>query len=73
MIPQEEMDAIADRLTDALTAAAAIMPPDEAHALSGPVPGRPASPARDRPGAGWAACAPGWFPSASRPASPRSS
>ena len=45
MIPQEEMDAIADRLTDALTAAAAIMPPDEAHALSGPVPGRPASPA----------------------------
>jgi len=45
MIPQEEMDAIADRLTDALTAAAAIMRPDEAHALSSPVPGRPASPA----------------------------
>jgi hypothetical protein len=45
MIPREEMDAIADRLTDALTAAAAIMPSDEAHTLSGPVPGRPASPA----------------------------
>ena len=45
MIPQEEMTATADRLTDALTAAAAIMPPDEAHALSSPVPGRPASPA----------------------------
>ena len=45
MIPQEEMDATADRLTDALTAAAAIMPPDETRALSGPVPGRPASPA----------------------------
>jgi len=28
---------------------------------------------RDRSGAGWAACAPGWFPSAPRPASPRSS
>ena len=39
------MDATADRLTDALTAAAAIMPPDEAHALSSPVPGRLASPA----------------------------
>ena len=45
MIPQEEMTTTADRLTDALTAAAAIMPPDEAHALSSPVPGRPASPA----------------------------
>ena len=45
MIPQEAMDAIAGRLTDALTAAAAIMPPDEAHALSSPIPGRPASPA----------------------------
>ena len=45
MIPQEEMDATADRLTDALTAAAAIMPPDEARALSSPVPGQLASPA----------------------------
>ena len=45
MISQEEMTTTADRLTDALTAAAAIMPPDEAHALSSPVPGRPASPA----------------------------
>ena len=45
MISPEEMDATADRLTDALTAAAAIMPPDEAHALSSPVPGRLASPA----------------------------
>ncbi len=45
MIPPEEMTATADRLTDALTAAAAIMPPDEAHALSSPVPGRLASPA----------------------------
>ena len=45
MIPQEEMTAAADRLTDALTAAAAIMPPDGAGALSSPVPGRPASPA----------------------------
>ena len=45
MIPQEEMDATADRLTDALIAAAAIMLPDEANALSSPVPGRPASPA----------------------------
>jgi hypothetical protein len=45
MIPQEEMTATADRLTDALTAAAAIMPPDEACAVSSPVPGRPASPA----------------------------
>jgi hypothetical protein len=32
MIPQEEMTATADRLTDALTAAAAIMLPDGAHA-----------------------------------------
>ena len=45
MIAQEEMTATADRLTDALTAAAAIMPPDGAHALSSPIPGRPASPA----------------------------
>ena len=45
MIPQEEVTATADRLTDALTAAAAIMPPDEAHALSSPIPGRAASPA----------------------------
>ena len=44
MIPQEEMTATADRLTDALTAAAAVMPPDEAHALSSPIPGRLASP-----------------------------
>jgi hypothetical protein len=54
MISPEEMTATADRLTDALTAAAAIMPPDEAHALSSPVPGRLASPAsgpgRRRPG-----------------------
>jgi hypothetical protein len=48
MIPQEEMTATADRLTDALTAAAAIMPPDEARTLSSPVPGRPA-PAAARP------------------------
>jgi hypothetical protein len=45
MIPQEELTATADRLTDALTAAAAIMPPDETSALSSPVPGRPGSPA----------------------------
>lgn len=45
MIPREEMDATADRLTDALTAAAAIMPPDGGRALSGPIPGRLASPA----------------------------
>ena len=45
MIPPEEMDAVADRLTDALTAAAAIMPPDGTRAVSSPVPGRPASPA----------------------------
>jgi hypothetical protein len=45
MISQEEMTATADRLTDALTAAAAIMPPDEANALSSPVPGRLAPPA----------------------------
>jgi hypothetical protein len=54
MIPQEEMTATADRLTDALAAAAAIMRPDGAHALSSPVPGRHASPAsgpvRRRPG-----------------------
>ena len=45
MISQEEMTAIADRLTDALTAAAAVMPLDEARALSTPIPGRLASPA----------------------------
>ena len=45
MIPPEEMTATADRLTDALAAAAAIMPPDETHAFTSPVPGRPASPA----------------------------
>jgi len=54
MIAQEEMTETADRLTDALTAAAAIMPPDETRALSSPVPGRLASPAsgpvRRRPG-----------------------
>jgi hypothetical protein len=45
MIPQEEMTAIADRLADALTAAAAIMPPEGAYALRSPVPGRLGSPA----------------------------
>ena len=45
MISPEEMTGTADRLTDALAAAAAIMPPDETRALSSPVPGRPASPA----------------------------
>ena len=45
MIPQEEMTRAADRLTDALTAAAAIMPPEEAHALRSPIPGRLALPA----------------------------
>ncbi len=45
MISPEEKTATADRLTDALAAAAAVMPPDEAHALSSPVPGRLASPA----------------------------
>jgi len=45
MIPQEEIDATADRLTDTLAAAAAIMPPDETRALSSPIPGRLASPA----------------------------
>ena len=44
MISQEEMTATADRLTDTLTAAAAIMPPDEANALSRP--GHPAGPHR---------------------------
>ena len=73
MISQEEMTATADRLTDALTAAAAIMPPGGARALSSPEPGRLASlaarPARRRTGRLRA----GWFPSASRPSSPRSS
>jgi hypothetical protein len=46
MISQEEKTATADRLTDALAAAAAIMPPDEAtQARSSPVPGRVAGPA----------------------------
>jgi hypothetical protein len=45
MISPEEKTAIADRLTDALAAAAAIMPPHEAYAFSGPVPRRLASPA----------------------------
>jgi hypothetical protein len=45
MIRQDEMDATADRLTDALAAAAAIMPADGARALSSLVPGRPAGPA----------------------------
>ena len=45
MISREEKTATADRLTDALAAAAAIMPPDGAHALSSPVPGRLAGPA----------------------------
>ncbi len=44
MIPQEEMTRTADRLTDALTAAAAIMSPEGAHALSSPMPGRHALP-----------------------------
>ena len=73
MISQEEMNATADRLTDTLTAAAAIMPPDEAHALSRPAPAGPRRRLQHRSGAGWAACACGWFPSASRPSSPRSS
>jgi hypothetical protein len=45
MISQEEKTAIADRLTDALAAAAAIMSPAGALALSSPVPGRLAWPA----------------------------
>jgi hypothetical protein len=46
MIPREEMTAAADRLTDALTAAAAIMTLEEAsQARSSPVPGRLAWPA----------------------------
>jgi hypothetical protein len=45
MISQEEKTAAADRLTDALAAAAAIMSPDGADALSSPVPGRLAGPA----------------------------
>ena len=45
MISQEEKTATADRLADALAAAAAIMSPDGAHALSSPVPGRLAGPA----------------------------
>jgi len=45
MISQDEKTAAADRLADALAAAAAIMPPpDGARTLSSPVPGRPASP-----------------------------
>ncbi len=45
MIGQKEIDAIADRLADALTSAAAIMRPVEAHALNSAIPGRPAWPA----------------------------
>jgi hypothetical protein len=45
MISPEEKTATADRLTDALAAAAAIMPPDEAHAFTGPGPGRLTRPA----------------------------
>ena len=45
MISQEEKTATADRLTDALAAAAAIIPPDGAHAFSSPGPGRLAGPA----------------------------
>ena len=45
MNSQEEKTATADRLTDALAAAAAIMSPDGARALSSPVPGRLARPA----------------------------
>jgi hypothetical protein len=45
MISPEEKTATADRLTDALAAAAAIMPPGEAYALGSPVPGRLARPA----------------------------
>jgi hypothetical protein len=44
MISQQEKAAIADRLTDALAAAAAIMLPAGAHALSSAVPGRLAWP-----------------------------
>ena len=44
MISQEEKTATADRLTDALAAAAAIMSPNGALALSSPVPGRLARP-----------------------------
>jgi hypothetical protein len=45
MTSPEEQKATADRLTDALAAAAAIMRPHEAYAFSGSVPGRLASPA----------------------------
>ena len=45
MISPEEKTATADRLTDALAAAAAIMPADGAHASSGPGRGRLAGPA----------------------------
>ncbi len=44
MIPQEEMTRTADRLTDALTAAAAIISPEGGNALRGPIPGRLALP-----------------------------
>jgi hypothetical protein len=54
MISQQEKTATADRLTDALAAAAAIMFPAEACALSSPVPGRlawpPSRPVRRRMG-----------------------
>jgi hypothetical protein len=45
LISQQEKTAIADRLTDALAAAAAIMSPAGALAVSSPVPGRLARPA----------------------------
>ncbi len=48
MISQQELTATADRLTDALAAAAAIMPPDETNALSSELPSRLASPASRR-------------------------
>jgi len=43
MISQEEMASTADRLGDALAAAAAIMTPEQAYAPGRPVPARPAS------------------------------
>ena len=48
MISQQELTATADRLTDALAAAAVIMPPDETSALSSQLPSRLASPASRR-------------------------
>jgi hypothetical protein len=48
MISQQELTATANRLTEALAAAAAIMPPDETSALSSQLPSRLASPASRR-------------------------